>query len=198
MVQETLTKDVLEIRWHGRGGQGAKTAALLLADAVLSIGKHIQAFPEYGPERMGAPVQSYNRISDNPIKLHCGITSPDIVVVLDPSLADVVDVTHGLNPDGTILVNTEKSPSEMKAKLGLKTQKVYTVDASRIAIENIGKEIPNTPMLGALMKVAGIMDQTKFIEDTKKKLEKKFRTKPEVIEGNIKAITKAFEEVKGE
>ncbi|MFH1282696.1 MAG: 2-oxoacid:acceptor oxidoreductase family protein [bacterium] len=193
-----MEKEVLEIRWHGRGGQGAKTAALLLADAVLSIGKHVQAFPEYGPERMGAPVQSYNRISDKPILLHCGITSPDIVVVLDPSLTDVVDVVQGLKPNGMILVNTEKTAREMKEKLKIKDQQLFTVNASQISKETIGRDIPNTPMLGALVKVSGMVEQESFINDTKTKLEKKFRSKPEIIEGNIKAIERAFEEVKSE
>lgn len=198
MGQQVTKKEILEIRWHGRGGQGAKTAALLLADAVLSIGKHIQAFPEYGPERMGAPVQSYNRISDAPIKLHCGITAPAIVVVLDPTLMDVLDVTQGLKSDGMMLVNTEKSAAEMKKKLGLKDQKVFTVNASQISIDTIGRDIPNTPMLGALVSASGIMEKEQFLTDTKKKLEIKFRSKPEVIEGNIKAIERAFEEVKSE
>ena len=190
-------KDLIEIRWHGRGGQGAKTAALLLADAALASGKYIQAFPEYGPERMGAPVASFNRISSNPILLHSGVTDPDIVIVLDPTLMDSVDVTEGMPSDGTLLVNIDKSPAEVKNLFGIAPGiKVCTVDASGISTDTIGRDIPNTPMLGALVKATGILDFKEMIEDTKKKLEKKFRTKPEVIEGNLKAIERAYNEVK--
>ncbi len=190
-------KDLIEIRWHGRGGQGAKTAALLLADAALASGKYIQAFPEYGPERMGAPVTSFNRLSSKPILLHSGVLSPDIVIVLDPTLVDSVDVTEGMPDNGTLIINTEKSPADIKKELNVKGGiKVYTVDASRISKETIGREIPNTPMLGALIKASSILDFKEMIEDTKKKLEKKFKSKPEVIEGNLKAIERAYNEVK--
>lgn len=187
-----------EIRWHGRGGQGAKTAALLFGEALLGQGKYIQAFPEYGPERMGAPVQSYNRISDQPITIHCGVTSPQVVVVLDPTLMDTVDVTSGLPEDGTIIINTDQPASKFRQKLGLKSQRVYIVDASRIAMETIGRNIPNTPMMGALVRVTGLVDLEEMLEDTKKKLEKKFRSKPEVIEGNLMAIRRAYDEVKSD
>jgi len=186
-----------EIRWHGRGGQGAKTAALLFGEAVLGQGKYMQAFPEYGPERMGAPVQSFNRISDEPITLHCHVTSPQVVVVLDPTLIGNVDVTQGLPNDGIIIINTEQPPSKFREMLHLNGQKVYTVDASRIARETIGRDIPNTPMMGALAKVTGLLDFQEMLKDTRKKLEKKFRSKPEIIEGNIKAIERAYNEVKG-
>lgn len=184
-----------EIRWHGRGGQGAKTAALLFGEAVLGQGKYMQAFPEYGPERMGAPVQSYNRISDEPITLHCGVTSPEVVVVLDPTLIGTIDVTAGLPEDGTIIINTNEPASKFREMLKLKGQKLYTIDASKIALETIGRNIPNTPMMGALAKVTNLLDFQEMVEDTRKKLEKKFRSKPEVIEGNIKAIQRAYEEV---
>ena len=190
-------KDLIEIRWHGRGGQGAKTAALLFADAALASGKYIQAFPEYGPERMGAPVTAFNRISSKPILLHSGVLNPDVVIVLDPTLMDGVDVTEGLPQDGVIIVNTNKSPADIKKELKISGAiKVYTVDASTISKETIGREIPNTPMLGAFIKVTGILDFKDMIEDTRKKLEKKFKSKPEVIEGNIKAIERAYSEVK--
>jgi pyruvate ferredoxin oxidoreductase gamma subunit len=189
--------ELVEIRWHGRGGQGAKTAALLLADAALASGKYVQAFPEYGPERMGAPVASFDRISSKPILIHSGVTRPQIVLVLDPTLVDSVDVTEGVPSDGVIIVNTEKSPADIKAALGIKGAiKVFTVDASRISTETIGREIPNTPMMGALVKATGILDFKEMLEDTKKKLEKKFKSKPEVIDGNIKAIERAYREVK--
>lgn len=192
-----MEEKVFEIRWHGRGGQGAKTAALLFGDAALSTGKYIQAFPEYGPERMGAPVQSFNRISSRPIRDHSGIENPDVVVILDVTLVGQVDVTRGLDPEkGILIVNTPLSPEEMKKKMGY-PGKVYTVDASRIAVETIGKDIPNTPMIGALVKVTGILKIEEVLEDTKKKLEKKFRNRPEIIEGNLNAIKRAYKEVKG-
>jgi len=185
-----------EIRWHGRGGQGAKTAALLFGEAVLGQGKYMQAFPEYGPERMGAPVQSFNRISDEPITLHCHVTEPNIVVVLDPTLIGTVDITHGLPADGTIIINTHEPASKFRGMLNLDGQKLYTVDASRIARETIGRDIPNTPMMGALVKATSLLKFEDMLQDTEKKLEKKFRSKPEVIEGNLKAIRRAYDEVK--
>jgi pyruvate ferredoxin oxidoreductase gamma subunit len=190
-------KDIIEIRWHGRGGQGAKTAALLLADAALSSGKYVQAFPEYGPERMGAPVASFDRISSKPILMHSGVTNPDVVLVLDPTLIESVDITEGVSDDGIVIINTEKSPADIKKELNITGKiKVYTIDASTISKETIGREIPNTPLLGALIKVTGLLDFKEMVEDTKKKLEKKFKSKPEVIEGNIKAIERAYNEVK--
>lgn len=185
-----------EIRWHGRGGQGAKTAALLFGEAVLGQGKYMQAFPEYGPERMGAPVQSFNRISDEPITLHCHVTNPQVVVVLDPTLIGTVDVTQGLPADGTIIINTNEPASKFREMLKLDGQKLYTVDASRIARETIGRDIPNTPMMGALVKATDLLNYEDMLADTKTKLEKKFRSKPEVIEGNLKAIQCAHDEVK--
>jgi len=191
-----MNKEFIEIRWHGRGGQGAKTAALLFAEAALATGKYVQGFPEYGPERMGAPVQSFNRLSDKPITLHCGITAPDFVVVLDPTLIKTVDVTAGLSDDGAIIINTEKSAAEMKNDLNF-SGRVFVVNASKIAKECFGKEIPNTPMMGALVKVTDFLEISGVLEDTKKKLEKKFSRKPEIIEGNIKSIKRAYDEVQG-
>ena len=187
-----------EIRWHGRGGQGAKTAALLFGEAVLGQGKHMQAFPEYGPERMGAPVQSFNRISDEPITLHCHVTAPEVVVVLDPTLIGTVNITQGLPADGTIIINTDQPAARFREMLKLDGQKVYTVDASKIARETIGRDIPNTPMMGALVKATGLLDFGDMLDDTKKKLAKKFRSKPEVVEGNVKAIQQAYDEVKSD
>ncbi|MDR0800211.1 MAG: 2-oxoacid:acceptor oxidoreductase family protein [Endomicrobium sp.] len=187
---------MIEVRWHGRGGQGAKTAALLFAEAVLATGKYIQAFPEYGPERMGAPVQSFNRISEDPITIHSGITNPNYVVILDPSLIESVPVTEGVGKDGKVIVNTSFSTSEIAQKLGIDASQVYVVNASQIAVETIGKDIPNTPMLGALVKVIGTLDINGVLEDTKVKLTAKFRHKPEVIEGNLASIKRAFDEVK--
>jgi pyruvate ferredoxin oxidoreductase gamma subunit len=187
---------MIGIRWHGRGGQGAKTAALLFAEAALATGKYIQAFPEYGPERMGAPVQSFNRISDKPITLHCGITEPQYVVILDPSLMDSVPVAEGLKKGGKVIVNTSYSSKEIADRLGLTPDQVFVVNASQIAIETIGMDIPNTPMLGALVKVIGTLDLEGVLEDTKKKLQVKFRHKPQVIDGNLASIRRAYNEVK--
>jgi len=190
-------KDLIEIRWHGRGGQGAKTAALLFADAALTSGKYVQAFPEYGPERMGAPVTSFDRLSAKPILLHSGVTNPDVVIVLDPTLMETVDVIEGVPDGGIVIINTNKSPDEIKKELKMTGRiKVFTVDASTISREEIGREIPNTPMLGALIKATGILDFKEMLEDTKKKLEKKFKSRPEIIQGNVKAIERAYKEVR--
>ncbi|MCX5781606.1 MAG: 2-oxoacid:acceptor oxidoreductase family protein [Elusimicrobia bacterium] len=191
-----MSQEMVEIRWHGRGGQGAKTAALLFADAALATGKYIQAFPEYGPERMGAPVQSFNRISDKPITIHCGITEPGYVIVLDPSLMDTVDVTEGLGPEGKLIVNTSFSSKEIADRLKINPKQVFVIDATQISMETIGMNIPNTPMLGALIKVVGTMNIDQVLEDTKKKLEVKFRHKPQIISGNIDSIKRAYNEVK--
>lgn len=187
---------LIEIRWHGRGGQGAKTAALLFGDAAVETGKYIQAFPEYGPERMGAPVFAFNRVSDEPILQHCGIRTPDIVVILDATLMETIDVTEGLLEDGVILVNTQKTAEEIKNQLKLDKQKVYVVDASKIAKDILKRDIPNTPMLGALIRVSKILDFKAMLESVKIRLEHKFPTRPDVVEGNIKAIIRAYEEVK--
>ncbi len=187
---------LLEIRWHGRGGQGAKTAALLFGDAAVETGKYIQAFPEYGPERMGAPVFAFNRISDKPILQHCGIKNPSIVVVLDPTLMETVDVTEGLPDNGIILVNTQKSAGEIKKQLKLTTQQVYVVDASKIAKEILKRDIPNTPMLGALIKVSKLLAFEPMIESVHDRLKKKFPTRSDVVDGNIQAIKRAYEEVR--
>ncbi len=190
--------NIIEIRWHGRGGQGAKTAALLFGDAAMSLGKYIQAFPEYGPERMGAPVASFNRLSDKPITLHCSITNPSIVLVLDPTLMSTVDVTAGLPEDGILVVNTSHKPKAIRDQLKLKGKKVFTVDASKISMGTIKRDIPNTPMLGALVKVSNLLKFEDMIKDLEKKLKKKFAHKPEVIDGNLEAVKRAYREVAGE
>jgi len=191
--------EVLEIRWHGRGGQGAKTAALLFGEAALDTGKYIQAFPEYGPERMGAPVAAFNRLADEPIRSHSGIKEPSIVVVLDPSLIEPARVTDGLKDGGVLLVNTTETPEELRKRFSVPAGiKVYTVDASKIALETVGKDVPNTPMLGALVKVTGILRFEPMMESIKHKLEAKFRGgKERFIEGNLASVRRAYEEVKG-
>lgn len=186
---------LLEIRWHARGGQGAKTASTLLAESALSAGKYVQGFPEYGPERMGAPIRAFNRIGDEPITIHSNVENPDVVMVLDPTLIGPVDVTEGLKEDGVVIVNTNLEPAEMKAKLG-KNVKVATVDASGISLATIGRDIPNTPMMGALLKVVDVLPFEDFIERMSKDLTKKFHGRMNVVEGNINAIRRAYEEVK--
>ena len=184
-----------EIRWHGRGGQGAKTAALLLADVAFQTGMYVQGFPEYGPERMGAPITAYNRISDTVIRAHSNIYDPQYVVVVDESLLEAVDVTSGLKEDGAILINTEHTKEEIMPHLKGYKGKVYTIDAKKISIAALGKYFPNTPLLAAIVKVAGIMDKDTFLREMKASFHHKFANKPEVLDGNIKALRMAFEEV---
>ena len=188
-------KDTIEIRWHGRGGQGAKTAALLLADAAFKTGKYVQGFPEYGPERMGAPITAYNRISANPIRVHSNIYTPQYVVVVDEGLLETVDVTAGLREDGAIIINTAKSKEEILPHLKGYKGAVYTIDAREISIKALGKYFPNSPMLAAIVAVSGVMEKDAFLTDMRVEYQHKFAKKPEVIEGNMEALTMAFEEV---
>ena len=187
--------NIIEIRWHGRGGQGAKTASLLLADAAFNTGKYIQGFPEYGPERMGAPITAYNRISSSPIRIHSNIYEPDYVVVVDDSLLESVPVTDGLKESGAIVINTTKDATYLKSVLHGYKGRVYTVDAKKISEEALGKYFPNTPMLAAIVKVSGIMTETEFINDMQGSFKHKFAKKPEVIEGNMKALEMALNDV---
>ena len=189
-------KDLIEIRWHGRGGQGAKTASLLLADAAFNTGKYIQGFPEYGPERMGAPMTAYNRISTNPIRVHSNVYEPDYVVVVDDTLLSAVDVTSGLKEDGAILINTTKTIDEINPLLKGYKGNIYTIDARKISEEALGKYFPNTPMLAAIVKVTEIMTDDEFVKDMEGSFKHKFAKKPEVIEGNMKAVKIALKEVK--
>ena len=189
-------KDLIEIRWHGRGGQGAKTASLLLADAAFNTGKYIQGFPEYGPERMGAPITAYNRISTSPIRVHSNNYEPDYVVVVDDTLLKAVDVASGLKEDGAIVINTTKGIDEIAPLLKGYKGSVYTIDARKVSEEALGKYFPNTPMLAAIVKVAGIMPEDDFIKDMQDSFKHKFAKKPEVIDGNMKALKLALEQVK--
>ena len=188
---------MIEIRWHGRGGQGAKTASLLLADAAFNTGKYIQGFPEYGPERMGAPITAYNRISDNKIRIHSNIYEPDLVVVVDDSLLESVEVTKGLKKDGALLINTEKSVEDIRKVLGRFKGKIYTIDASRISRECLKANFPNTAMLSAVIKITGIMSKEELLKDMEDAFKHKFLRKPEVIEPNMQAIKRAYDEVIG-
>ena len=189
-------KDLIEIRWHGRGGQGAKTASLLLADAAFNTGKFIQGFPEYGPERMGAPITAYNRISNNPIHIHSNIYYPDYVAVVDDSLLESVDVTSGLKEDGAIIINTTKDADYLKQYLNGYKGNIYTIDARKISVDCLGKYFPNMPMLAAVVKVTGIMSDEEFLEDMVGSFNHKFAKKPDVIEGNMQALKIALESVK--
>ena len=188
-------EDLIEIRWHGRGGQGAKTASLLLADAAFNTGKFIQGFPEYGPERMGAPITAYNRISTKPITIHSNIYEPDYVVVVDDSLLESVNVTAGLKENGSIVINTSKDADSIKSKLNGFKGNVYTIDARKISVEALGKYFPNTPMLAAIVKVSGIMTDEELLNDMEGSFKHKFAKKPEVIEGNMKALEMSLKEV---
>ena len=182
----------IEIRWHGRGGQGAKTAALLLADVCFKTGAYVQGFPEYGPERMGAPITAFNRISDSEIRVHSNIYDPDLVVVVDETLLNSVDVTAGLKENGAIIVNTDKKASDIRPLLNGYAGAVYTVDARKISVEALGKYFPNSPMLAATVAVSKVMDRDSFIREMRASYEHKFAKKPEVIEGNMKALTETF------
>ena len=191
-----MNNNLIEIRWHGRGGQGAKTASLLLADAAFNTGKYIQGFPEYGPERMGAPITAYNRISDAPITIHSNIYEPDYVVVVDDTLLTSVPVTAGLKKEGAIVINTTKSPEQLKGLLKGYEGAIYTIDARKVSEEALGKYFPNTPMLAAIVKVTGIMTDEELLADMQNSFKHKFAKKPEVIEGNMKALELALKEVK--
>ena len=189
------TNDMVEIRWHGRGGQGAKSACMLLADVAALQGKFVQGFPEYGPERMGAPITAYNRISEKRCSIHSNIYYPDYVVVVDETLLDSVDVTGGLKEGGGIIINTPSSPQEIRSRLPGWAGKVCTIDARRISEENLGRNFPNTPMLAALVKVSGVVEPEQFLADIEESFQHKFATKPQVIEGNMLTLKKSLEEV---
>jgi len=193
-----MDKQTIEIRWHGRGGQGAKTACLLLADAAFASGKYVQGFPEYGPERMGAPITAYNRISDVPCTVHSNIYTPDYVVVVDESLLHTVDVTAGLNPEGAIIINSPRSASELRPLLKGYTGGVYTIDARAISEECLGGYFPNTPMLSAVVQVSKVLEPGRFIADMEDSFKHKFATKPQVVQGNMTCLIRSMKEVRGE
>ncbi len=188
---------VLEIRWHGRGGQGAQTAALMLAEVAAQMDKYVQGFPEFGPERMGAPMLAFNRISDDPIHIHSNVINPHIVIVLDATLLGE-RVIAGVPEDGVYIINTTKTPQKVREELNLESGKIFTVDANKISLETIGRVIPNTPLMGAFVKATGLMPYEGFIENMESELEKRFEGRTKIIEGNIKAIERAYQEVVGE
>jgi pyruvate ferredoxin oxidoreductase gamma subunit len=185
----------MEIRWHGRGGQGTVTAAKVFADACLSGGRYVQAFPEYGPERAGAPLKAYNRISDKELRMHCPVIEPKIVAVVDATLLDAIDITDGAPEDASFIINTAKEPAEIRAKIKAKAgQKVITVDATKIANETIGRAMPNSPMIGTMTKVSGLITIEAALGEVQKSFGKKFSQK--IIDGNLAAVKRGYEEVK--
>ncbi|HEX21448.1 MAG TPA: pyruvate synthase [Actinobacteria bacterium] len=188
--------ELTEIRWHARAGQGAVTAAKLVAETALELDKFFQASPEYGPERMGAPLRAFTRISDEPINIHCNIVNPNIVIVLDATLLKTVNVTDGLTDDGVIIINTELTPAEIRQEHDIKKFKVFTVDASKIAIESIGKNFPNIPIIGALLGSTNIMDGDKVVAHIRRTFGKKFNQ--EIVDGNVQAFERAQREVRGD
>ncbi|MGE5239650.1 MAG: 2-oxoacid:acceptor oxidoreductase family protein [Chloroflexota bacterium] len=187
--------ETVEIRWHGRGGQGTVTAAKVFADACLSGGRHVQAFPEYGPERSGAPLRAYNRVSSREIRMHCPVLKPQIVVVVDPTLVEAINVGDGAPEDARFIINSPVDPAEMRKKIkALPTQKVFTVDATKISIESIGRPMPNSPMVGALAHVSGLVSKEGIVDDVRRSFGKKFSQR--IIDGNIVATTRGYEEVR--
>lgn len=185
----------VEIRWHGRGGQGAKTAALLLADVAFKTGMHVQGFPEYGPERMGAPITAYNRISDAPIRVHSNIYTPQYVAVVDETLLEAVDVTAGLREDGAIIINTTQPKEAILPHLKGYSGRVHTIDAKKISLATLGKYYPNSPMLAAVVAITKVMEQEAFLREMELSFQHKFAKKPEVIKGNMDALKMTFKEV---
>ena len=192
-----MNQSMVEIRWHGRGGQGAKTACLLLADAAFASGKYVQGFPEYGPERMGAPITAYNRISSERSTVHSNIYEPDYVVVVDETLLSAVDVTAGLKKEGAIVINSPRAPEELRPLLGGYAGGVYTIDARKISEEHLGGYFPNTPMLSAIVQVSKVLEPGRFIADMEASFRHKFATKPQVIQGNMSCLIRSMKEVRG-
>jgi 2-oxoacid:acceptor oxidoreductase gamma subunit (pyruvate/2-ketoisovalerate family) len=181
-----------EFRWHGRGGQGAWTASELLARAAINEGKYIQSFPEFGPERMGAPVKAYTRISDEPIRLHCAVYNPDLAIVMDPTLLATVPVTKGLGEKGILIVNTPKEPKTLKEELKMSQGSVWTVSATDIAIRILGRAITNTAMLGVVAHATGMVK----MESIEKAVQDRFPGP--LAEKNMGVIKEAYKEAKSE
>lgn len=187
--------ELIEMRWHGRGGQGTVTAAKVLADACLSGGRYVQAFPEYGPERAGAPLRAYNRVSSKELRMHCPVLSPDVVSVVDATLLDSINVAEGAKENTIFIINTTKEPKEIREKLKASPgQRVVTIDATKIAIDCFGRAMPNSPMLGAVCKVTGLISIEHLLDDVLKSFGKKFSQK--IIDGNLSATKRGYEEVK--
>ena len=187
---------MLEIRWHARAGQGAITAAKVLAEAAMEEGKYIQAMPEYGPERSGAPIRAYNRISTSPIRQRSQVTTPDLVVVVDPSLLETEDLLAGTDAAALLLINTPEDPRVVRERLQVPGRRIFTLDATRIAREEMGKNFPNTPLLGALTRVAAEVGLEGVQQQLRRELGKKVT--PAVLESNLRALERGYREVRGE
>ncbi len=187
-------RELTEIRWHARAGQGAVTAAKLVAETALELDRYIQAMPEYGPERMGAPIKAFTRVSEHPIDIHNNIETPSVVTILDETLLGIVDVTEGLTDGGVVIVNSCSATEAVRADLKLKDgQRVACIDASGISREELGREMPNTPMLGALAKVTGLLPRDVLLEHLRTAFGKKFSDK--IVDANVRAVSRAYEEV---
>lgn len=185
-----------EVRWHGRGGQGAKTAAYLLAEAAMHAGKFIQAFPEFGPERRGAPVKAFTRIADEPIRIRSHVYNPEAVIVLDFTLFAAEDLLAGTNDDAVVLINTSLSPQEARRRFGIEGRQVFTLDATRISLEELRRNLPNIPLTGAFIKATGLVPIEAVEEEMRSHFERRYGK--EVAEANVRALRRGYEEVKGE
>jgi len=185
----------VEIRWHGRGGQGTVTAAKVLADACLSSGGFVQAFPEYGPERAGAPIRAFNRISEKAIRMYGPVLHPKVISIADATLVDAVNVTEGAPDDAVYVVNTSKDPETVRESLSAQdSQGVYAVDATKIALECFGRPMPNSTMLGAICRAAAVVDMDTLLENVEKSFGKRFPRR--IIDGNLEATRRGYEEAR--
>jgi pyruvate ferredoxin oxidoreductase gamma subunit len=187
--------NMIEIRWHGRGGQGAKSASQLLADSAFFAGKYVQSFPEYGPERGGAPITAYNRISDTRCDIHSNIYEPDYVVVVDETLLTTVDVAAGLKENGAIIINSAKEPEELRPLLHGYQGQICTIDAKALSLKHLGRYFPNSPMLAAVVEVSHCVDPAQFLQDMETSYRHKFATKPQVVQGNLDCLAESMQEV---
>ena len=186
------TKGTVEVRWHGRGGQGAKSASAILAEVLFENGRHVQAFPEYGAERQGAPIRAYNRISDKPIRRRCGVQHPDVVVVVDPTMVESANPCEGCRDDAVYLVNTTEDAAALRGKLGLAgSATVLAVDATGIAMDELGQNRPNAPLLGALSHVFSEVSAEAFADHFTKKMKS---LPPRLLEANKRAILRGYRE----
>ena len=185
-------KKLLEFRWHGRGGQGAWTASELLARTALYEGKYIQSFPEFGPERMGAPVTAFTRISTEPIRIHCAVYEPDVVIVLDPTLLKTVPVASGIDENGIFIVNSADEPAKVRENLKTEKGKLWTIPATQIALKILGMPITNTAMLGTVARATKIVN----LENIEKIVKERFRS--DLAEKNFAVIKEAYQEAKQE
>ncbi|NVN92985.1 MAG: 2-oxoacid:acceptor oxidoreductase family protein [Desulfuromonadales bacterium] len=185
--------DKIEVRWHGRGGQGTVTACKLFADACLNAGHYVQAFPEYGPERAGAPIRAYNRVSEKELRGHYPVIRPNIVVVVDATLLDSIDVTEGAPDDAAFIVNCCTDSRDIRSRiLARQSQRIITVDATRISIDAIGRPMPNAPLIGCISRVSGMLSLQTILDDMQTSFGKKFSQK--IIDGNLEATRRGFEE----